>query len=159
MFIFHPQLQKLARQHLKYRKVSESYVNSEWQIIISRISLSRWTCPQLRGLRRAALCWKTPNFTPGRSCRLGQHSSQCLRTDISWPFYRDMNADKILNTKSNVANEKYLQRLENLPTGIPTSYFSVAQMSTYFLIKPKSTQTEVQVHSRPVANHIPCHKI
>lgn len=63
-----------------------------------------------------------------------------------------------------MVNEKVFifQRLPtlagNIPTRIATGYFSVAQMSTYFLIKPKSTQGEVQLYSRPV-NYIPCHKI
>lgn len=113
MFIIRSELQNPERKYLKYRKVSESHVNSEWQIIISRISRSQWICAQLRGLRRAALCLKVPR-TLQRRCRLREHSSQCLRMNISWSFYRDMNADsKIPNTKSNVVNTNDLQRLES----------------------------------------------
>lgn len=58
-----------------------------------------------------------------------------------------------------ICKQKRLTKAGNLPTRTSTGYYSVAQMSTYFLIKPKSTQAEFQVFSRPVVNYIQCHKI
>lgn len=158
MFIVCPELQKLKRQHLKYGKVSGSYVNSEWQIIISRISLSQWICAQLRGLRREALCWKAPK-TPGRRCRLGEHSSQCLRINIGWSFFQDVNADnKIPNTKSSMVNKKDLLRLETSLQKLPQAIFQLHKCQLIFWLN-QCTQAEVQVYSRPVVNYIPCHKM
>lgn len=55
-------------------------------------------------------------------------------------------------TKSRMCQQcgkwKRLTKAGNLPAGITTSYFSVTQMSTYFLIKPKSTEAETVTHVR-----------
>lgn len=151
------------RQHLKYRKVSESYVNSEWQINISRISLSQWTCAWLRGPRRAALCWKPP-WTRGINCRWGEHSSQCLGIDISWPFYRAVNANN--KCASNVANKKDSKRLEISIQKLWPAIFQLHKCQLIFWLNRslrKSLKSELKkvltINSeRPIVNHIPCHK-
>jgi len=131
-FTFHPEPQELVRQDLKYREVSESYVNSACQIIISRINLSQWTHALLRGPRGAALCWNVPR-TPGTSCRWGEHSSQCLGIAISCLFYRSGKVNnKIPLCASNVTYEEYSQRLEISLQELPQAIFQLHKCHLIF---------------------------